>query len=98
MEYVGSGSGRSMAFQDLLMRKSGSGSDRANLSRLIMASIEVKGAWQTPLPAGMSLDDALHDSNLGKSIMPALQQVRPIAWPVHKRASTRGGGSVSHDG
>jgi hypothetical protein len=88
MEYVGSGSGRSMAFQDLVMRKSGIGSNRADVSKLIMASIEVKGDWETPLPAGMSLDDALRDSKLGESITPALQQVRWSAWPVHKRVFT----------
>lgn len=77
MEYLGGGSGRNMSFTDLVLRRFGDVSDPSALSKLIMAPIEVKGTWQTKLPANRDLTDALSDGKLRAGILPALQQVRP---------------------
>ena len=69
-QYVGGGSNRSFSFTDLLLREG-----HTNLAQLSAANwgiIEVKGAWQLSLPAGINLADAI---NYHEAVLSAVQQV-----------------------
>jgi hypothetical protein len=89
-EYADAGSGRSIGFSDWLVRLRGT-SDRHALAKLILAAIEMKGAWQLPLAREQNLVEAMEDPELAKLLVPKVQQVRIFGWQTkngHSRLTT----------
>ncbi|EIE18322.1 hypothetical protein COCSUDRAFT_60291 [Coccomyxa subellipsoidea C-169] len=75
VECTSGGSGRSSSFTDLVVRLTGSATNPAHLSALILAAGEVKGNWQFELERGETLEAALHDPKRIVKIVLAVQQV-----------------------
>ena len=73
-ECVGGGSGRSLSFTDLIVRKRGQPSNPQQLSALVLGAGEVKGAWQLDLQCGDKLEDMLRDPARIDTCVMALQQ------------------------
>ena len=73
-ECVGGGSGRSLSFTDLIVRKRGQSSNPQHLSASVLGAGEVKGAWQLDLQRGDKLEDMLHDPARIETCVMALQQ------------------------
>ena len=73
-ECVGGGSGRSLSFTDLVVRKHGHSSNPKHLSALVLGAGEVKGAWQLDLQRGEKLEDMLRDPKRIDTCVLALQQ------------------------
>ena len=79
-ECVGGGSGRSLSFTDLVVRKRGQVSNPEHLSALILGAGEVKGAWQLELQRGEKLEDMLRDPKRIDTCVLALQQASHLAF------------------
>ncbi|KAK9829488.1 hypothetical protein WJX72_006168 [[Myrmecia] bisecta] len=76
VECTGGGSGgRSSSFTDLVVRLTGSPTDPAHLSALILGPARVKGDWQFNLERGETLEAALHDPERIAETVLAVQQV-----------------------
>ena len=73
-ECIGGGSGRSLSFTALVVRKSGQSSNPQHLSALVLGVGEVKGAWQLDLQSGDKLEDMLRDPARIEPCVMALQQ------------------------
>ncbi|KAL0028592.1 hypothetical protein WJX79_004062 [Trebouxia sp. C0005] len=73
-ECVGGGSGRSLSFADLVVRKCGQSSNPEHLSALVLRAREVQGAWQLDLQRGEKLEDMLRDPKRIDTCVLALQQ------------------------
>ena len=78
-ECVGGGSGRSLSFTDLVVRKRGQPSNPQHLSALVLGAGEVKGAWQLNLQRGEKLEDMLRDPKRIDTCVLALQQASDSA-------------------
>ena len=79
-ECVGGGSGRSLSFTDLVVRKSGQSSNPQHLSALVLGVGEVKGAWQLDLQDGDKLEDMLRDPVRIETCVMALQQASHVGF------------------
>lgn len=74
VEYIDGGSGRSLSFTDMLVRKRGV-SDSKHPSNLVIGVVEIKGYWQLKMDGSRSLLDCLQDEQLGPSAANVMQQV-----------------------
>ncbi|DBB06104.1 TPA: hypothetical protein ACH3X3_009663 [Trebouxia sp. C0006] len=71
----GGGSGRSLSFTDLVVRKRTHSSNNKHFSSLVLGVGEVKGAWQLDMQPGDKLEELLRDPKCIDSCVLALQQV-----------------------
>lgn len=76
----GGGSGRSLSFTDLVVRKRTHSSNNKHFSSLVLGVGEVKGAWQLDMQPGDKLEELLRDPKCIDSCVLALQQACPSAF------------------
>lgn len=79
-ECIGGGSGRSLSFTDLVVRKRTHSSNNKHFSSLVLGVGEVKGAWQLDMQPGDKLEELLRDPKRIDSCVLALQQACPSAF------------------
>lgn len=76
---IGGGSGRSLSFTDVVVRKRTHSSNNKHVSSLVLGVGEVKAAWQLDMQPGDKLEDLLRDPNRIDTCVLALQQACPSA-------------------